>query len=144
ERLGVNLATASLCASFYPWGIFVGLPAFGWACGRWASAHALLAVGSLLTGAAVALILYAPPSFALSSMGMLACGFFSASYAVAFVVVKNSVSEADSGAAFGLGNMLIIAVGGLFLQPLIGVLAHRSGRPVTDVASLTPLLWAQG
>jgi predicted MFS family arabinose efflux permease len=93
QHLGIDLATASLCASFYSWGIIVGLPVFGWACGRWAGPHTLLAVGSLLTGGAVALILYAPPSFALSSVGMLACGFFSASYALAFVVVKDSASR---------------------------------------------------
>jgi hypothetical protein len=34
SQLGIGLATASFCASFYSWGIIVGLPAFGWACGR--------------------------------------------------------------------------------------------------------------
>jgi hypothetical protein len=39
--------------------------------------------------------------------------------------------------------MLIIAVGGLALQPLIGMLADAHGRPVTDPGSLTILIWAQ-
>jgi MFS family permease len=143
QHLAVDLARASLCASFYSWGIVVGLPVFGWACGRLASPHALMAAGSVLTGAAVALILYAPPSFALSCAGMMACGLFSASYAIALVAVKADAASEDSGAALGLANMLIIAVGGLFLQPLIGVRARMHGRAVTDASSLGILVWTQ-
>src|SRR6185312_16075211 len=101
--------------SFYSWGIIVGLPVFGWACGRLAGPRTLLAVGSLLTGVAVAAILYAPASFAVSAAAMLVCGFFSASYALAFVIVRADAAPSDAGAAFGLANMLVISVGGLFL-----------------------------
>ena len=39
--------------------------------------------------------------------------------------------------------MLIIGIGGLVLQPLIGLLADLRGQPVTEPASLLILLWAQ-
>jgi hypothetical protein len=39
--------------------------------------------------------------------------------------------------------MLIIAVGGLVLQPLIGILSDAWGRSVTDPNLLSILLWVQ-
>jgi len=143
DHLGIDLATASFCASFFSWGIIVGFPVFGWACGRVAGPLPLLAGGAVATGASVAVILYAPPSLLLASTAMFFCGFACASYALTFVVVKAEVSTADAGPVFAFANMLIIAVGGLALQPLIGVLADAWGRPVTDPGSLGILVWAQ-
>ena len=143
-HLGIDLAAASLCASFFSWGIIVGMLAFGWACGRLADPVTLLGLGILLTAASVALILYGPPDFMLASLGMLLCGIGSGSYPLAFVIVKSEAPQEATGAALALANMLIIAVGGLVLQPLIGILADTYGRPVTDPESLGVLLWAQG
>jgi predicted MFS family arabinose efflux permease len=142
-HLGLDLATASLCASFFSWGMIIGMLAFGWACGRLASPIALLGLGSLLTGASIAVILYGPPTFTVASLGMFFCGLASGSYALVFVIVKGEVPPEDAGPAFALANMLIIAVGGLILQPLIGILSD-AGHPVTDPASLSILLWVQG
>jgi hypothetical protein len=47
----MRLAEASFCASFFSWGIVVGLPAFGWASGRLAGPIPLLAFGAVMTGA---------------------------------------------------------------------------------------------
>jgi MFS family permease len=143
QHLGVGLATASFCASFYSWGIIIGLPLFGWACGNLASPVRLLAFGALSTGAAVALILYAPPSLVVAPLGMFFCGLFSGSYAVSFVIAKSSVADADVGTAIAYANMLMIGIGGLVLQPLIGLLADLRGQAVTDPAVLSILLWAQ-
>jgi hypothetical protein len=70
----MSLLEASLCASFFSWGIVIGLPAFGWACGRLAGPLTLLGLGAVMTGASVALILYGPASFIVFSLGMLLCG----------------------------------------------------------------------
>jgi MFS family permease len=143
KHLAVDLAAASFIASFFSWGIVAGFPLFGWACGRLAGPLPLLIVGAAMTGASVALILYAPPSVPLSCLGMLTCGFFCASYALAFVVAKSELAPADAGAGFAYVNMLVIAVGGLLLQPLIGILAEAQGRPVTEPRALAILVWAQ-
>jgi len=39
--------------------------------------------------------------------------------------------------AMGMTNMLIMGIGGLILQPLIGVLAHVRGQPVPDAVALS-------
>ena len=49
-----------------------------------------------------------------------------------------------SGTAFGFANMIIIGVGGLLLQPLIGIFAQMREREVPDADSLSIRIWAQG
>ena len=44
--LQMSLVQASFCASFFSWGIVIGLPLFGWACGRLAGTLPLLAFGA--------------------------------------------------------------------------------------------------
>jgi len=144
HHLGVDLQTASVIASFYSLGIVIGLPAFGLACGRLGRPIPLLAFGSVFTGLAVAVILFAPPSIVVSSLGMLACGIASGSYALSFVLAKSQVSESEAGAAIACANMLIMGIGGLVLQPLIAVIAQAEGRAVTSPDALAVLIWAQG
>ena len=144
HHLGVDLQTASVIASFYSLGIVIGLPAFGFACGRLGRPIPLLAFGSVFTGLAVGVILFGPPSIVVSSLGMLACGIASGSYALSFVLAKSQVSESEAGAAIACANMLIMGIGGLVLQPLIAVIAHAEGRAVTSPDALAVLIWAQG
>ena len=59
------------------------------------------------------------------------------------VVVGSSVPREYTGAAFGFANMAILAVGGLFFQPLIGILARMRGLVVPDANALSILIWAQ-
>jgi MFS family permease len=143
QHLGIDLATASFCASFYSWGIIIGLPLFGWACGKLAGPVHLLALGTVLTGASLAVILYAPPSLVVASLAMFTCGVFSGSYALSFVIARSQVADEDVGAAIAYANMLIIGLAGLVLQPLIGLLADMRAQPVTDPGALSILLWAQ-
>jgi hypothetical protein len=140
----MSLVAASFCASFFSWGIVVGLPAFGWTCGRLAGPLPLLAFGAVMTGVSVALILYGPATYIIFSVGMFLCGIASGSYALTFVVVGSAVPREYRSAAFGSANMAILAVGGLFFQPLIGILAKIRGLSVPDANSLSILIWAQG
>jgi hypothetical protein len=50
----------------------------------------------------------------------------------------------SASAAFGFANRAILAVGGLFFQPLIGILAKMKGLDAPDAESLSVLIWAQG
>ena len=140
----MSLFEASFCASFFSWGIVIGLPAFGWACDRLTGPLPLLAFGAVVTGASVALILYGPASYAIFAVGMFFCGIANGSYTLTFVVVASTVPREYTSAAFGLANMAILAVGGLFFQPLIGILARLRGLDTPDADSLSVLIWAQG
>ena len=40
--------------------------------------------------------------------------------------------------------MAILTVGGLFFEPLIGILTKLSGLDVPDAGSLSVLIWAPG
>ena len=140
----MSLVEASFCASFFSWGIVIGLPAFGWACGRLAGPLPLLAFGAVMTALSMAMILYGPANYTSFSVGMFLCGFANGSYALTFVVVGSAVPREDTSAAFGFANMAILAVGGLFFQPLIGILAKMRGLAAPDADSLSVLIWAQG
>jgi MFS family permease len=139
----MSLVQASFCASFFSWGIVIGLPLFGWACGRVAGPLPLLAFGAFMTGLSVAVILYGPATYLVLSLGMFFCGIANGSYALTFVVVGSSVPRQYTSAAFGFANMAILAVGGLLFQPLIGILAQMRGLVVPDADSLSVLIWAQ-
>ena len=90
-ELHMSLVQASFCASFFSWGIVIGLPLFGWPCGRVAGPLPLLALGALVTGLSVAVILYGPATYLVFALGMFFCGIANGSYALAFVVVGSSV-----------------------------------------------------
>ena len=96
-----------------------------------------------MTGLSVAVILYGPATYLVFALGMFFCGIANGSYALAFVVVGSSVPRQYTGAAFGLANMAILAVGGLLFQPLIGILARMRGLVVPDADALSVLIWAQ-
>jgi hypothetical protein len=67
---------------------------------------------------------------------MLTCGFFSAAYALTFVVAGSWVPREYSGAAFGFANMIIIGVGGLLSSPLSVFLRRRgNSRCLTQIRS---------
>ena len=143
-QIHMSLVQASFCASFFSWGIVIGLPLFGWVCGRLAGPLPLLAFGAIMTAISVAIILYGPSTYLVFSLGMFLCGIANGSYALTFVIVGSAVPREYTGAAFGFANMLILTVGGLVFQPLIGILAKIRGLAVPDAGSLSVLIWAQG
>ena len=74
--------------------------------------------------------------FALST-AMFFLGVFNGFYVLSFTMVKDQAPEELSGVAMGMTNMLIMGVGGVILQPLIGVLAHIRGQEVPDAITLS-------
>ena len=82
----------------------------------------------------MALILFVLDGGAVLSGAMFVLGLFNSFYAVSFTMVKDAAPKQLSGVAMGLTNMLIVGIGGLILQPLIGVLPmsvalrFRTGR----------------
>ncbi len=132
----MSLSEASVCASFYFWGCLPGMLGSAWLCSRYGRPAGLLALGAVGTAAMMGLILFALHGSAALSAAMFVLGFFNSFYALSFTMVKDAAPPELSGMAMGLANMLIVGIGGLIFQPLIGVLAHARGQDVPDAAAL--------
>ena len=133
----MSLPAASVTASFYFWGCLPGFLGSAWVCAQFGRPALLLAAGAVGTAASMALILFVLHGRGALSVAMFALGLFNAFYALAFTMVKDKAPQELSGVAMGLTNMMIMGIGGLIFQPLIGVLAHIRGRGVPDAAALS-------
>jgi MFS family permease len=138
----MSLSAASVCASFYFWGCLPGLLGSAWLCGRYGRPAGLLAIGGVGTATVMALVLFALHGQVAQSAGMFVLGVVNAFYALAFTMVKGQTAESLSGVAMGLTNMLIIGIGGLIFQPLIGLLAHWRGQQVPGAVALSATIAA--
>ena len=140
---GMSLTAASLCGSFYFWGCLPGMLGFAWLCSRYERPAVLLALGAAGTGVTMALILFVLQGQAVQSVAMFVLGLFNSSYALAFTIVKDLAPKHLSGVAMGLTNMMIMGIGGLVFQQLIGVLAHSRGQGVPGAGVLSVIIVAQ-
>jgi len=140
---GMSLTAASLCGSFYFWGCLPGMLGFAWLCSRYERPALLLALGAAGTGVTMALILFVLQGQAVQSVAMFVLGLFNSSYALAFTIVKDLAPKHLSGVAMGLTNMMIMGIGGLVFQQLIGVLAHSRGQGVPGAGVLSVIIVAQ-
>lgn len=141
----MSLSAASVIASFYFWGCLPGMLGSAWLCSRYRMPARLLAVGAIGTAVLMWLILFVLHGQLAQSAGMFFLGVFNSFYALSFTMVKDKTSAQLSGVAMGLTNMLIVGIGGLIFQPLIGVLAHARGQdvpgaPTLSVTIVAPLL----
>lgn len=139
----LSLSAASVCASFYFWGCLPGMLGFAWLCSRAGRSTMLLAVGAVGTVVTMVLILFVLRGQVALSAAMFVLGVFNASYVLSFSMVKAEAPQQLSGVAMGLTNMLIMGIGGLLFQPLIGVLAHVRGQSVPDATTLSVTIVAQ-
>ncbi|MCH9735054.1 MAG: MFS transporter [Actinomycetia bacterium] len=133
----LSLPAASLIASFYFWGCLPGMLGSAWLCSRYRIPARLLAVGAAGTATMMGLILFAFHGHVALSAAMFLLGVFNSFYALSFTMVKDKAPAQLSGVAMGLTNMLVVGIGGLIFQPLIGVLAHMRGQEVPDAATLS-------
>jgi MFS family permease len=133
----LSLSAASVVASFYFWGCLPGMLGSAWLCSRYRAPALLLALGAVGSAAAMGLILFALQGRTVLSMAMFVLGVCNSSYVLAFTMVRDKAPAELSGVAMGLTNMIIMGIGGLILQPLIGVLAHARGQGVPGAAALS-------
>lgn len=139
----MSLSAASVCASFYFWGCLPGMLGSAWLCSRLGMPARLLALGAVGTGVMMGLILFVLRGEVLQSVAMFVLGVFNSFYALSFTMVKDKAPQQLSGVAMGMTNMLVVGIGGLILQPLIGVLAHARGQEVPDAVALSVTIVAQ-
>jgi MFS family permease len=139
----MSLSGASICSSFYFWGCLPGMLGFAWLCVRYGAAARLLGLGALGTAVTMGLILFVAQGQLGLGAAMFALGVFNSSYVLAFTMVKDIATQELSGVAMGLTNMMIMGVGGLLFQPLIGILAHIRGEAIPGAAALSSIIVAQ-
>jgi MFS family permease len=139
----MSLPAASVCSSFYFWGCLPGMLGFAWLCVRLQAPALLLALGALGTAVAMGLIIFVFHGQATLSAAMFALGVFNSSYALSFSMAEDIAPQRLSGVAMGLTNMLIMGIGGLIFQPLIGFLAHARGEGIPGAAALSSIIVAQ-
>jgi MFS family permease len=139
----MSLTAASLSGSFYFWGCLPGMLGFAWLCSRYGRPRLLLALGAIGTGVTMGLILFVLQGQLAESIGMFALGVCNSSYALTFSIVKDLVPKHLAGVAMGLTNMMIMGIGGLVFQQLLGVLAHRHGENVPGAGPLSVIIAAQ-
>ena len=133
----LGLSAASVVASFYFWGCLPGMLGFAWLCSRYSMPARLLALGAVGTAGSMSLILFALQGQIALSVAMFVLGMCNSSYVLSFTMVRDKAPAELSGVAMGLTNMLIMGIGGLIFQPLIGVLAHARGQGVPGPAALS-------
>jgi MFS family permease len=119
----LGLSAASIVASFYFWGCLPGMLGSAWLCSRYQRPALLLAVGALGTAVAMGLILFVLRGQAALSAAMFVLGVCNSFYALTFTMVKDEAPGQLSGVAMGLTNMIIMGIGGLLFQPLLGIMA---------------------
>ncbi len=139
----MSLSAASVCASFYFWGCLPGMLGFAWLCARFPVPARLLALGAVGTAVAMALILFVLNGPVALGVAMFVLGVSNSAYSLSFTMVKDHAPREVSGVAMGLTNMMIMGIGGLIFQPLIGVLAHARGQEVPDAGALSIIVVAQ-
>ncbi|MCB0950642.1 MAG: MFS transporter, partial [Mycobacterium sp.] len=132
----MSLSAASLTASFYFWGCLPGMLGSAGLCSRYRIPAPLLALGAIGTALMMGLILFVLDGQIVLSAAMFVLGFFNSFYALSFTMVNDNAPARLSGVAMGLTNMLVVGIGGLIFQPLIGVLAHMRGQDVPDASTL--------
>jgi len=133
----LSLSAASVVASFYFWGCLPGMLGSAWLCSRYRRPALLLAVGAVGSATAMGLILFVLQGQIVLSVAMFLLGVCNSSYVLSFTMVRDKAPTELSGVAMGLTNMLIMGIGGLIFQPLIGVLAHAQGQGVPGAAALS-------
>lgn len=116
---------------------------FAWLCSRYPRPALLLAVGAVGTAVTMALILFVLRGQLALSAAMFFLGLFNSSYALTFTMVKDQTPAQLSGVAMGLTNMIIMGIGGLAFQPLLGILAHANGQGVPGGSTLSVLIVSQ-
>lgn len=133
----MSLSAASVCGSFYFWGCLPGFLGSAWLCSRMGRPALLLGLGALGTAVSMVLILFVLDGRLALSTAMFLLGFCNAFYALSFTMTKDRAPAELSGVAMGLTNMMIMGIGGVIFQPLIGVLAHLRGQAVPDATALS-------
>lgn len=118
-------AASSMSAMFLGWA--VGAPLAGYFSDRLERRLFTLLLGAVLALICISVILYSPGlSYKTLNLLLFFYGVFSATEIIVFVMAKEQCSIKLSGTVLAAVNM-IVTLGGVIYQPLVGVLLDRFG-----------------
>ncbi|MFZ4077629.1 MAG: MFS transporter [Legionellaceae bacterium] len=126
HHLTKTQAAKTISMVFIGWAI--GAPLAGYWSDRTGRRVFPLVVGALLSLICISLVLYYPHlSFYTLNILLLLYGVFSGTEIIVFVMAKENSGVDLSGTVFAAANM-IVTLGGVIFQPLVGILLDISSR----------------
>ena len=137
-------AAKSISLMFFGWA--VGAPLAGYWSDRTGRRVFPLVVGAFLSMICICMVLYCPnlSLFSLNSLLFL-YGLFSGTEILVFIMAKENSGALISGTVFAATNM-IVSLGGVVFQPMVGVLldtfGHRHGVAGEYVYGVMDYQWA--
>lgn len=113
-------------------GFTIGAPLMGWISDRLNSRRGPLFVGAVVASILCSILVYVPNLGANLGVGiiyllLLTIGFFYGAQAIVFAIGREHSPPDASGTAIAVTNMLVM-LGGMFLQPLVGYLLDWYAR----------------
>lgn len=119
-------AARTISVMFLGWA--VGAPLAGYFSDRSGRRVLPLVIGAFMSLVCISIILYMPGlSFAALNVLMFLYGLFSATEIVIFIMAKENSGAELSGTVFAAANM-IVTLGGVIFQPLVGYLLDTFGN----------------
>jgi len=143
QDAGLDVQKAAFVSSFYFWGCLPGMILAAILSSRTGRADVILGAGGVASALFLAAVLYATSSPQLMAVFMAGLGFFNASYAMGFTLVEREAPTGMRGVALGLANMMLMGVGAMIMQPLLGWLASLRRLEVPDSLTLGVLILAE-
>ena len=126
-------AAKTISAMFLGWA--VGAPLAGYFSDRTGRRVLPLVIGAFMSLVCISIVLYCPGlSYVALNALMFFYGLFSGTEIVIFIMAKENSGAALSGTVFAAANM-IVTLGGVIFQPLVGSLLDKfgSGQQVAGV-----------
>ena len=131
-------ATAETVLSMIFWGLAAGSVAGGWLSDVLGHRKFLVFFGVILTGLAYAGVLYLPGSAVTEGALLFAAGFFGGLQMLTFTMAKEGMPNRLAGTVIAFVNMIVV-VGALIFQPLVGYLADITGGDFHAALTAVPV-----
>jgi sugar phosphate permease len=134
----LSQATAETVVSMIFWGLAAGSIAGGWLSDVLGHRKFLVFFGAALTGLAYAGVLYLPGSAVTEGALLFAAGFFGGLQMLTFTMAKEGQPNRLAGTVVAFVNMIVV-VGALIFQPLVGYLADITGGDFHAALATVPV-----
>jgi len=128
EAVGIEKDSATFSSSMVYVGFGIGGPIWGILSDFVASRKIPLMLGSIISAVLISIILYIPMSIMWMNICLFLFGLFVSAEILVFAAINDLCHKEISATAVGFVNMLIM-VGGLYLQPKVGLILDYLSYP---------------
>ena len=126
-----TLMAATQLTAFVYWGWLVGAPIFGWFSDYFQMRRQPLILGASVAAVCMVVLLLSPQMpHSLLVICLFCFGFFSSSEVVVFAIARDLAPCEQVASFVGWVNTLVM-LGGMLVQPVVGLLLHLMWRGVT-------------